>query len=1257
MTDREARWQARTVRERGSMLVVALGVLTLLSLIAVTFVTVMNLEKVAAANYVDQLRSQMTAQAGIERMLTTIKRSATQPLFRSGRLQPFVFGIDPNNPKEIDVSIPVDQVDPTRSAYFYGYTGRTHPGSGTIAWNDPDSIVGLDEYRVKVLDTSALLDLNYPLDLEQTSGAVSTPVRGQVLELMLQALGEAITRVRNKPDPVRQARFTGPGGSYTGARAILAYRASLPNFRFTSKSQLREILPEDAYRVLRDYVTVHSWIDRQAVSAVPTNGHHTVRIQPRPQININLAPREVLIAMLAPLAGRRYAYLVDRDQPQFIEADNPNAYNRPTGFDLKEDKRFAVREGWVYIGPINVQRAAGIADWIIRNRPWKGMADLHHRLLVEMRKPTGALDAFLPRPNPNEARIFLPAPPPGADAVTFRARHNLNGIHQRPWFAAWVREAGYSLLMAALNPAFTSNSLNPNTAARLPIDKGSLLYPADLNSANPEGVLYPRQSFDACFESRGVYEITSLGQIIGPTGEILAQERLRSVVRLFDMVVHRSQAAFESNGQTYAFPERADITTWPETRSFFAGAATQDDLPPNLTESRFGHIEVAPRARYDGGNPVNVRSSLASANFGAPLLGLFFERPIPNLNPGTYLHADYAAGQDVLSPPAPAALGGRDPHIFARARGTAADFALGNPRVSPSVPVGGSWYVMAPWQSYQNPGTGTLFNDGFYATYRQHRDRTLWYRAGAPEDVDTEQGALDPGAGTPPHEESDTNLFYRKGGIEFWYKPDFDWAYGPPGAEKPTPLVCGYVFGSRVWYNHGNPNANPPALINPPTPSDGTQIFLMRNSEGQLRATRLYFRVVGIPDTPGGEIPSRFADPVPGDPYGDDSWITAGPLVHPTPSAPAGTVVGAIERYREAAERDPVDDPNKQPPDGYIWPPQEFRVLDDQIKRARTDAFVKFEDLKHWKAGEWHHIALFWDDTTTDKERALRIYVDGQKLSVAHGLPENPADSPNTFVRLNEPPNFREDGKQRFPRDHLFVAGVERNLARLGLGVFKHENTVENALVQGTAVARGIDKNKVTLYACGTIDDVITYDGAAPPPSSISRSRLKRFQRLGEYANHFDLRALFPRGGEPLELARLHWTALLPMQHGQAVSTSGGEGAVTLKVVAENTSGAVAMKRHEQGGVVANVAYSDMRDWSYVSLVDANDPSQPARISAPSNPGGPWPRIRYELQLKPASFPVPGGILSQIDTPVVQEVGLSWFLTTPRVLLKERVVE
>lgn len=440
-------------RRRGSMLVVALGVLAVLSLLAVTFITIMNLEKVAAANYVEMLRARMTAESGIERMVAALQRTAQQPMFQGGRLRPFVFGVRADSGKEIDPTIPVAKVEPRTQPFFWGYTGRTHSSGSPIVANQPETVVGLDEYRVKVLDTSALLDLNYPMALEERQGGVIEPVSGQVLELMLAALGEAIARLRNLPDPVREIRFSGAGGSYTGARALLAYRASLPGMRFTSKSQLREVMPEDAYRVLRDFVTVHSWIDHKAVSAAQGDGfiaspparldaHHRVRVRPRPQLNLNLAPREVLIAAIAPLAGRRYAYLV-RSQAQFVEEANDPNYSRPSGFDIREDTRFELREGWVYIGPIGVARAEGIANWIINNRPFRSVADFHQRLLAEMRKASGALDAFLPRPDTNEARIF---PPPQGDGC---ARAPLRSDRRaRPGVVSAVRPRGGLLATA-----------------------------------------------------------------------------------------------------------------------------------------------------------------------------------------------------------------------------------------------------------------------------------------------------------------------------------------------------------------------------------------------------------------------------------------------------------------------------------------------------------------------------------------------------------------------------------------------------------------------------------------------------------------------------------------------------------------------------------------------------------------------------------------------------------------------------------------
>lgn len=1327
-------------RERGSMLIVALGVLTLMSLLAAAFVSIMNLEKRAAQNYIDQLRAQMTAEAGMERMIAVLKSAAAKPLFgTNGRLQPYIFGVD-NNGREIDVTLAVDQVNPTETPFFWGYTGRTYSTGQSLDFADKTP-EGVDEYKVKVVDTSALIDLNYPMTFVANSAGVPEPQPGHVFEHMLQALGQAIAKT-NQVDPIGGAAWTGPGGTYSGARAILAYRASLEGQHYSSKTQLQTVMDEASYRLLRDFVTCHSWLDEQALQPVETEGHHVVSVaSPRAQVNLNLAPREVLVACLAPLAGRRYVHMVEAtDQP--IESGNEASYFGTSGRsgDLSEDKSFLVREGWIYVGPIGFDRAEKIADWLVSQRPFKSQSDFQARLLTEMRKTTGDLDTFLPglggaTVNPNEV-LFFPKSfaNPGQP---YTDRYGLSAIHAQPFMRELVRECGYGLLMANFSPGFVSGSTNPNTAGWLPIDKGSLLFPVDTSLPSDSG-LEPlsRQTLDACFDTRGVFEITALGQIIASDGQIVAQDRQFTVVRILDHAVQRTQMDFDAYRDKFR-DDRFDMVSYPETQSFMTANPNGADLPPLESALAFGHMELAPVIRYDEDGD---RQSLGVANFGNKRFGVFFEGPKPNwgMNAGAYLHADLANGQEI-------ALSADPSSVWNRARGTAADYALGNTRIASLGLSGGiqptahAWRVLSAVQGNPDPsqpgvvhGTGCLFNDGFYSSYRRFRDKTLWFRAAAgssnptpapsshnpPEnydsyaswendfDNDLAQGVLDPGlqqeipnnAALSGDADKRGNFPYRRGGIEFWYKPDFDWSYrssssATPGAQ-PTPLACGYVFGSRVWFNYGlntdRAHWRDPqkpmivaAPLDPPSPSDGTQMVVFRNTQGQIRATRVFFRTVGVPDstyTSGGykngqdpgERPVALQDPWNGDefPLGTtvvtpgvggipgDKPFDAGPFARPP-----GDFVGAIERYREAAERMPNTMAQPDFADGYVWPPAEF-LPDEEILRARTDAWVAFDKLKDWKRGEWHHVAIYWNDQATDAKEALKIYIDGQLESTAHGLPDAVGTDADKywFVRLNEPPVVEDATVQQgssalrthFPKDHLFIGGLERNLADSGSGVFKYTNKVHNNWWPGTADYRfqaPVDTKKITLYAAGTVDDFITYDEPSNPGNSLGR-RAERFQHKGTYANFFDLQPLFPKTGGPITLHRMTVTALLPYRV-DSTGTLTYKGSVQLKVVSTPTG--LKMRRVDNGSQVSALTLDNMlQDTLTVDLVDAND--QPLVLWPPANQAGNWPEVSYELELEAATFSTTPG-LANVDTPVVQEVGLSWYLPAAETLHRERLIE
>ncbi|MHC4829257.1 MAG: hypothetical protein ACYTFT_02705 [Planctomycetota bacterium] len=1225
------------------MLIVSLGILTLMTIMAVAFVTLMKTEFAATTNYVDGLRAKMAADSGMTRVLINLRENLDKPLFDGDQLASHVFGAQG---KTIDVTLPVEEVTHANNPFFYGYLGRTYRGEN-LDWSNANTIRGLDEYKVKVLETSALFDLNFPVEFEDNG----VPKEGETFILMLKALGQAIARRPGySEDPISLARFTAPSGqNFSGADAIAAFRRTQDGEQYSSKSQLRDLFAPDnqgdaAFNMLQDFVTMHAWRDHAAVmpSAEEIEHHKVITVdRGRAQINLNLAPKEVLVAAVAPLAGRRYA-LMPSGTAVDIESGSDAAETsyfgdggRRSDWHLKEDTAFEVREGWVYVGPIGIDRAEKVADWIIDNRPFVSLAHFYDRLRVEMNKPAGqgSLDGALPQANPSDTRLQTPT----------GSRVNLTGIETQPWWPQFVKEAAYSLLLANFNPAFISNSTNPAQAAYVPIDKANLVYPLDPNNTNTR--LRSRQTFDACFESRGIYEITSLGQLRDAEGSIVSKEKMRTIVRTFDMEVHRSQAAFEENDLTYGGgtagkPERFGMDTGPETRFFFTGndTAQKTDAPHDLANRSFGHLQLEPRAAYYDGDPADPPGDFGFAGFGQGLMGIYFEGFRKGENPAYYLNANSTreGGADLrLSDP-------RSPSVLQKARGRAARKSLG---YAPLNTPANNWYVTR--------GTGTLFRDGFYAHYRRERDQTLWYRAGAGEpehDLDTAQGALGEGTGAPAGGSArEGNLWYRQGGFEFWYKPDFDWSLSDAsGALYAYPMACGYVFASRVYYNPGNPAESAPLSD---SPTDGTQIVFERNTQGQLRASRLYFRVVGSYKNGadlGGEKPNRFIDPVAGDEFGGDDGFFTKDDAYAYPPSP-GAKGGAIDYYREAAERKPVGptDPDKD----YPWPPAEMKE-DVGIKRARTDAYVSYDDLKEWRRGEWHHIAVKWNDAK-DGDEALSIYVDGKRQSTSHGMPQDASTPKNKgqFVRLNEPPVYTdEEGEHRHPRDHLFVGGIERRLAIGGSGVFKHPNRMPvrgNNLVTG-----GVEENVIRLYAGGTVDDFITWDGNGGGGDNL-RDSPRRFETEGVFVQHFDLGSKFPGGNQPIQLARLTVHTLFPSHHGRRDMTTAG----TVTVRVDEPAG-VMMQDGASYQIVRSTDPVNNPTRMHVNLVGAD--GRPAFVVPPGDPAAEKPRLRYQLEFRPASFGAAGTRfpgLTAVDTPVVQEVSLSWFLPNEEVLLRERVID
>jgi Tfp pilus assembly protein PilX len=75
---------------RGSMLIVAMGILTLMSIMAITFARLMKLESAASTNYLNMIRAKLLAESGLERAKVSLRSVASANSYDSIN-DPWVF--------------------------------------------------------------------------------------------------------------------------------------------------------------------------------------------------------------------------------------------------------------------------------------------------------------------------------------------------------------------------------------------------------------------------------------------------------------------------------------------------------------------------------------------------------------------------------------------------------------------------------------------------------------------------------------------------------------------------------------------------------------------------------------------------------------------------------------------------------------------------------------------------------------------------------------------------------------------------------------------------------------------------------------------------------------------------------------------------------------------------------------------------------------------------------------------------------------
>jgi len=261
--------------DRGAMLLVSLGVLTLLSVLALAFVQRMSLEFKATRNYVDGVKARLIAEGALERALDEKRKEVTTSLVSSLVDDPASASVYCGGKFWMPIEDTSDVMnilnDPYRASVV-GIMGQSYTK-------------GADRFKIKIIDTQTQFNLNqghndtvFRLMLQSLGVGISLQIDAMNREITASAKRRGATdfaeRLFSTGDPILRAEYprltpeqkkNGSVKVFRGADAIMELRKSREASRFSSKSELLQCLSEQDYRLVRDFVTTKSWFDPRAV--------------------------------------------------------------------------------------------------------------------------------------------------------------------------------------------------------------------------------------------------------------------------------------------------------------------------------------------------------------------------------------------------------------------------------------------------------------------------------------------------------------------------------------------------------------------------------------------------------------------------------------------------------------------------------------------------------------------------------------------------------------------------------------------------------------------------------------------------------------------------------------------------------------------------------------------------------------------------------------------------------------------------------
>lgn len=268
---------------RGSVLLIVVGMLVVLTILAVAFARLTSLERDAARGVSVHTQARFAAEAGLEIARARLARDYEATLVDSPGA-PWAYGDPEDTPIAYaqrpsygrDAGGSWQTVVVGGSSYGYSGTLRAPPGLPV----EPAAGV---QYALRIVDLASRFNVNDP---------------NPNLARMLDELGVGIETYTSQVDPV--------GGR--GAQ-IVAHRDARPGQRYRSLSDLFTLpgFTRAEVDLLARYVTVHGWQDDVLVprpQASPTNMAYDYETTKRSPVNVNTAPAPVLYALLVGLSAR-----------------------------------------------------------------------------------------------------------------------------------------------------------------------------------------------------------------------------------------------------------------------------------------------------------------------------------------------------------------------------------------------------------------------------------------------------------------------------------------------------------------------------------------------------------------------------------------------------------------------------------------------------------------------------------------------------------------------------------------------------------------------------------------------------------------------------------------------------------------------------------------------------------------------------------------------------------------------------------------